>query len=165
MLDKRWVPHARLLLKRQNNSRHIVVCYEDLVNDPSNEINRLAEKLEVAAPARLTAQTIFHNLDKTSWGNNPSKKDLATPKEVVANLQEQYQYEEVLSSREVDLIALKTRGLLEQFGYKSPSQATRFKLFWQYLLLDRSEWMHWRSPRLVLRGLFGILYRRIYLYK
>ncbi len=165
MLDRRWIPHARFLLERQDDPRHTVVRYEDLVKDPSREIRRLAEKLGVAAPARSTSQTIFHDLDKTSWGNNPSKKGVVTPTEVVSDLQEQHQYEEVLSSREIDLIAVKTRGLLEQFDYKSPSKATRFKLLWQYLLLDKSEWMHWQSPRLMLRGLYGILYRRIYLFK
>ena len=166
MLDKRWLPHARFLDERQNDARHFVVRYEDLIQNPGREINRMAEQLGVAAPERSTVQTIFHNLDKTSWGGNPSKKNVETPAEVVSDLQERHNYEEVLSPREIDLIAVKTRNLLEQFGYESPSsEATLAKLTFQYLLLDKWELVNWRSPRLILRGLFGILYRRIFLYK
>ena len=161
MLDNRWIPHARFLRDRESNERHALVTYEALVNDPKREIARLAEQFGLAVPPRAEAQTIFHDLDKTSWGSNPSKKGVETPDTVVANLQEQHQYTEVLSPREIDLIAWKTRGLLEQFGYSSPSGTSRAKLLLRYLPIDKWEWMHWRSPRLVLRGLIGILYRRI----
>lgn len=166
MLDKRWVPHARFLASRRNDVRHIVVRYEDLVAEPVAELGRIAANLDLAPPPRPTVQTIFYDLDKEKWDYNPSKKGVDTPTEVVADLQERNRYDEVLTSREIDLIAVKTREFLPSLGYESPSAATLADVRWQYLLPDKWEFMHCgRSPRFLARGLVGLFYRRAVLFK
>ena len=135
MLDSRWLPHARFIAERQNDPRHIVSRYEDLVQDPKGEVARIAQGLGVESPSRPSYQTIFHDLDKTTWGGNPSKKGLETPKEVVANLQDLNQYDEILTQRELDLISLKTGSYLEMLGYERSSSATRLALFFRILHL------------------------------
>ena len=165
MLEKRWVPHAKFLAEHKDDPRHIIVRYEDLVTDPKGEIKRIAEGLGIEPPPRPDEQTIFHDLDKTSWGSNPSRKGVDTPKGVVADLQKRNKYVEVLTKREIDFIAVKTNGLLEQLGYDRFSDASRLKVALQYLLLDKWEFMHWRNPRLILLGLYGIVCRRFYLFR
>lgn len=166
MLDKRWLPHAQFIASRRNDPRHILVRYEDLVAEPVLEINKIAASLNLSPPSRPTVQTIFHNLDKSNWGGNPSKKGVASPTEVVADLQERNRYEEVLTRREIDLIAVKTRDLLPGLGYRSPSEATLAEVRYQYLVPDKWEFMHCgRNPRYLLRGLIGFVYRRWALFR
>lgn len=161
MLDKRWLPHARFLASRQGDPRHILVRYEDLVAEPMAEIGRIADILGLLPPPRPTVQTIFYDLDKTSWGDNPSKKGVESPAGVVADLQERNRYKEVLTRREIDLIAVKARDLLPGLGYHCPSEATLADVRCQYIIPDKWEFMHCgRSPRYLLRGLIGLVYRR-----
>lgn len=164
MLDKRWVPHAKFITARREDPRHIVVRYEDLVKDPSGEIGRVAAWLNLAPPPRPADQTVFHDLDKTKWGNNPSKKGVESPTKVVADLQQKNRYDEVLTRREIDLIAVKTRDWLAGLGYENPSDATLGKVAAQYLTLDKWELMHCNTPRYLARGLIGLLYRRVALF-
>lgn len=166
MLDKRWLPHARFLASRRNDARHIVVRYEDLVAEPVAELSRIATGLGLAPPLRPTVQTIFYDLDKEKWDYNPSKRGVDTPTEVVADLQERNRYDEVLTPREIDLIAARTREFLPGLGYQSPSAATMADVRRQYLLPDKWEFMHCgRSPRFLARGMIGFIYRRAALLK
>jgi hypothetical protein len=164
MLDKRWVPHARFLTEHKDDPRHIVVRYEDLVRSPIEEIGKIAAWLGLAPPPRPIFQTLFYNLDKEKWGINPSKKGVESPTMVMADLQLRNQYEEVLTRREIDLIAVKTRNWLASFGYESPSDATLGEVATQYLTLDKWELMHCNTPRYLVRGLIGLLYRRVTLF-
>ena len=164
MLDKRWVPHARFITSHRQDPRHIVVRYEDLVKTPAEEIGRVAAWLDLAPPPRPMDQTIFHDLDKAKWGENPSKKGVESPTKVVADLQQKNRYDEVLTRREIDLIAVKTRNWLAGLGYESPSDATLGEVAAQYLTLDKWELMHCNTPRYLVRGLIGLLYRRATLF-
>jgi hypothetical protein len=166
MLDKRWLPHAQFIASRRNDSRHILVRYEDLVAEPVIEIGKIADGLGLSPPPRPTVQTIFRDLDKTNWGGNPSKKGVDSPTEVVADLQKRNRYEEVLTRREIDLIAAKTRDLLPGLGYRSPSEASLAEVRRQYLAIDKWELMHCgRNPSYLLRGLIGLVYRRWLLFR
>lgn len=166
MLDKRWVPHAQYIANKCGDPRHIIVRYEDLVAKPVIEIDKIAEFLSLSPPPRPTVQTIFHDKDKGNWGGNPSKKGVVSPTEVVANLQVNNGYEEVLTRREIDLIALKTRDLLPGLGYQNPSEATLADVCLQYMLPDKWEFMHCsRSPTYFARGLIGFVYRRAALFQ
>ncbi len=160
MLDERWVPHARFIAEHRNDPRHIIVRYEDLVISPKKEIGRIAAGLGLASPARPSVQTIFHDLDKKSWGGNPSKKGVETPTHVEADLQSKNSYDEVLTQRELDLIAVKTRDLRGQFDYPCPSSATRMQVAMKYMRIDKWELINCGSPRYLARGLLGLAYRR-----
>lgn len=160
MVTKRWIPHAAAILTRRGDPAHAVVRYEDLVQDSTAEIRRLADWLGLGPPPRPNRQTLFHDVDPRTLTDNPSKPGLTTPREAVAQLQSRYGYDEVLTKREIDFIAVKTRGLLEPFGYESPSAAGRADLLVQYLKLDRWELMHCNTPGTLARGLAGVVYRR-----
>ena len=164
MLDSRWVPHARLISERLDDPRHIVLRYEDLVKDPEGEINRIATHLGLVPPPRPKVQTIFHDLDKSTWGGNPSKKGVDTPNEVVPNLQQKNQYKEVLTQREIALISVKTRLYLGLLGYESSTDVTKLQVILSYFLLDRWEWVNCSNLREVLRALYGVIYRRLKLF-
>lgn len=164
MINKRWLPHAQFLASRRGDSRHILVRYEDLVVQPRAEISRIADGLGLAPPPRPTTQTIFYDLDKTKWGSNPSMKGVDSVIEAVPDLQERNRYDEVLTKREIDLIAVKTRDFLLGLGYQSPSDATLGKVVAQYLTLDKWELMHCNTPHYLVRGLIGLLYRRATLF-
>lgn len=164
VIDKRWVPHAKFLEKHRNDPRHILVRYEDLVVDPEKEVSRIAANLDLAPPVRKDIPTVFHNLDKVSWGDNPSKRGVTTPSRVESDLQGKNGYREVLSAREIDLISIKTGMWLNQLGYKCKSHATRGNVSVKYMVLDKSELQHCSSPRYWLRGLFGLIYRRIMIF-
>ena len=166
MLDKRWLPHARFIAERRGDPRHIVVRYEDLVAEPVIEIGKIAAGLGLMPPPRPSVQTIFHDLDKANWGGNPSKKGVDSPTEVVADLQKRNSYEEVLTQREIDLIAVKTRDLLPGLSYQSPSGASLAEVRRQYLVPDKWEFMHCgRRPSYLARGLIGFVYRRAALFR
>lgn len=164
MLGKRWVPHARFIAGRREDPRHIVVRYEDLVKTPSEEIGRVAAWLDLAPPPRPMDQTVFHDLDKSKWGYNPSKKGVESPTKVVADLQQKNRYDEVLTSREIDLIAVKTRNWLSGLGYESRSDATLGEVVAKYFTLDKWELMHCNTPRYLMRGLIGLVHRRVNLF-
>jgi len=163
MLTKRWVPHAQYVLDRKADAAHIVVRYEDLVTGPDREIGRIASWLNLAPPPRPGIQTVFGDLDMDSWGFNPSKKGVETPTEVVSNLQEINKYDEILTSREIDLINAKTAPYLGPLGYRTPSIPKRSMLIIHNLLPDKWEYMHCRSALSWLRALRGMLYRRLHI--
>lgn len=164
MLDKRWIPHARVVTAHPNDPRHVTVLYEDLVANPDAEIRRVARELNLGAPARPSRQTIFGDEDMSSWGFNPSKAGAETPVEVVADLQAKLQYDEILSKREIDLINLKTRALQEALGYVPTTRPSRASVAAQYAIVDRSEWANVRGARGWARALHGMVYRRLALF-
>lgn len=161
MLDKRWIPHAKYLKGIANDPRHIIVRYEDLTLHSETEILRVAEHLNVAAPARPGTQTLFHNLDSSGWSGNPSKKGIDMPATVVKNLQAENGYEEILTEREIGVIANKTAPYLEQFSYRPRSDMTMADVRKAYLKIDKWEFMHCKTPFNILKGLYGAAYRRV----
>lgn len=160
MIDKRWVPHARTILALRDDSRHIVVRYEDLVASPVVEISRLASWLGTSPPERPNVQTIFGNRDFAVLDDNPSKSGIQTPREAMPNLREKFGYVEVLTAREIDLINFKTADLQCHFGYKPSTQPSLPQVLSQYLCIDSWEWKNVRGPVGILRALYGMLYRR-----
>lgn len=163
MLVKRWIPHAKFITAHQTDPAHILVRYEDLVVSPDLEIKRIADFLGLSPPPRPDTQTIFCDYDMESWGFNPSKKGVQTPAKVVPNLQKLNQYDEILTTREIDLINFKASPYLEKLGYEVRPPAARATLFARHLLPDKWETMHCKTPRAWLRALFGMLYRRLHI--
>ncbi|ODS23496.1 hypothetical protein AB835_08665 [Candidatus Endobugula sertula] len=161
MLDKRWVPHAEFIESRKNNPNHIIVKYENLVKDPNQEIQRIAKAFNLTPPPRPNVQTIFNDLDKKTWGSNPSKKGVKFPVEVVSDLQKKCDYTEVLSPRELDLISYKTKKWLLALDYELFSEVTKKKVILQYVKLEKSEFKNWRTVSFFGRGLLGLIYRRM----
>lgn len=162
MLDKRWIPHAESILAHRNDPRHITVLYEALVKNPVQEIARIANWLGLIPPPRPDKQTLFYNLDFTSFSFNPSKKGIEMPDRVIADLQKKYNYEEILTEREIDLINFKTGTYLSDFGYDRTSVPGRLDLMLNSLPVDKWELLNCKNYVQILKGLFGMFCRRAY---
>jgi hypothetical protein len=163
MMKHRWLPHARFIAEHQYDPRHIVVRYESLVSDPNGEISRVAKALGLAPPARPDEQTVFYDQGVDDWGHNPSKPGVKTPNKAVANLQEKYGYQEILSKREIDLILYKASPYLTALGYPQAEPVAFSSLLWESLLPDQWELMHCRTLRLKGRAVLAMLNRRSFL--
>ena len=159
MLDKRWIPHVKSILKNKQDPRHITVLYEELVKDPVNEIAKVASWLGLKSPPRSDTQTLFYDLDANLLFN-PSKKGVKTPKKAIPDLQRKFNYQEILTQREIDLINYKTGPYLEGFGYEKMTRPTLPGLMLSHILPDKWEFMHCDTYKLKLRGLFGAIVRR-----
>lgn len=164
MIDKRWVPHVRAILRYRSDPRHAVIRYEDLVADPAREIGRLAEWLGIRAPARSHIQTVFGDRDFAELDDNPSKAGVVTPREAIPDLHERFAYREVLTAREIDLINYKTSILQEQFDYHPSSNPSLGRVLVQYASVDAGEWANVRGIGGMLRALFGMIYRRVLIF-
>lgn len=162
MLDKRWIPHAKNILLNKQNPRHITVLYETLVRDPIGEVNRVVNWLGLNPPPQPDTQTLFYNLDVASFGFNPSKRGIKMPNKAIPDLQKKYNYVEVLTQREIDLINLKTEQYLSEFGYEKTSDCNRRKLITSFLSIDKWELLNCTTFKWKLKALFGMLYRRAY---
>jgi hypothetical protein len=160
MIDKRWIPHARMILAYRDDPRHAVVRYEDLVTDPAREIGRLAGWLDLKAPSRPHVQTIFGDHDFVELDDNPSKAGVRTPREAIPDLRQKFAYKEVLTAREIDLINYKTFLFQERLGYRPSSHPSLARVLVQYARVDGWEWANVKGIGGVFRALFGMIYRR-----
>lgn len=164
MLEKRWLPHVRSILKCGTDQRHVATRYEDLVTDPTGEIERICRHLGLASPPRCDTQTIFYDAMMQDWGFNPSKKGVVMPATVVADLQVKHGYEEILTPREIALINFKTASYLQDRGYQTPAVPRRSHLVLSHILPDRWDFMHCKTVGSKCRAALGMLYRRIGLF-
>lgn len=126
------------------------------------EIARIANWLGLIPPPRPDKQTLFYNLDFTSFSFNPSKKGIEMPDRVIADLQKKYNYEEILTEREIDLINFKTGTYLSDFGYDRTSVPGRLDLMLNSLPVDKWELLNCKNYVQILKGLFGMFCRRAY---
>ena len=165
MIKYRWKPHADFLMNNHGKDNHITIRYEDLTKDPEHEIKKIADFLCLEVPPRPTEQTIFNNLNKIKWGGNPSKKGINMPSTVVNNLQTLNNYEEILSQRDVDTISYAMKDSLDFFGYKMRSNKSKKDILKNYLFINKDELKHCNTISKILRGMIGIFYRRLYLFK
>lgn len=159
-IEARWVPHARAALQHvaADPDRHVLVRYEDLVADPIAEVSRVCDRLGIRPPKEPSRQTVLGGERVRRWPDNPSKAGVATPDVVVPNMAERFAYEEVLTTRERDLLTHKTGELARALGYETPPAPRALGLWLRWLPIDRSE-RQYATKRL----LYEVLKRRVYL--
>lgn len=157
-IDVRWVPHARAILRRRESD--VVVRYEDLVADPAGEVARVCSELGIRPPREPALQTVLGGEHLREFPDNPSKPGVATPEQVVADMAAQFGYDDIVTPREVELIALATQGLAGALGYDEPSVPGRVRLWLRWLRPDADE----RRNRASLKRLvYELVRRRVYL--
>lgn len=153
-LEARWLPHARAIarLAEAKQGRHLVVRYEDLRTEPIRLIGQICAWLGVSPPDDPEQLTVLGGRRMTTMPANPSQPGVDPPSRVVADMEQRFDYAQVVTARERELIARCTGGLAERIGYASSHGGGRlaaFRLWLRWLPPDRSErlnpgsWLRW----------------------
>jgi hypothetical protein len=161
LLSARWLPHAHAILRGLETApdRHLLVRYEDLRANPGDVIGSICAWLGVRPPAEPDRQTALGGRHLAELPSYPSIPGISTPEQVVPDMATRYAYDDVLTTRERELIVRSTAPLAERLGY--PSQAsTGVSLWMRWLLPDADERQH-RGSRL--RWAWEVLRRRAYI--
>lgn len=167
-LERRWVPHARraLDLVERDPERHVLVTYEQLVENPPTVVGRICGWLGIEEPPDPTLQTVLGGREVRELPSNTSKEGVATPKRVVRDMASTYDYEDVLTEREREFIAFRAAPLARRLGYSGEwngsAEPSRAHLARAWVLPDRWELMNVGS-----KLAFGknLLLRRAYIYR
>jgi hypothetical protein len=163
-LDARWLAHARAYarLGEREPERHVLVRYEELCLRPREEVTRVAEWLGVDPPPEPELQTLLggRHVDVLPL-SVPSKPGLVSPQAVVADMAAEFGYDEIVSSREAELIWRVLGGPASKLGYRDPPRSSGLVLWLRWLPADASELQNvplraWR------RWLVEILRRRLF---
>jgi hypothetical protein len=161
-LDARWLPHARSAasLCELDPEHHHLVRYEDITLDPATVVAGICSWLGLDPPDTPDQLTVLGGRRMGRMPSNPSQAGLEQPERVVADMQREHAYIEVLTVRERDFIDRCTGELAKRLGYEprggSPSAVA---LFIRWLPPDESERLHRRSW---VRWAFEIVRRRLY---
>jgi len=160
MMNKRWLPHARAINKYKNSENHILIRYEDLVKNPINEISRITNKFSLKMPRRPDFQTEFcdTNMDKIIYTS--SKKGIQVTTKVVSDLQRKNNYDEVLTTREIELIKYLSEDLSADFAYSYGKKVNYKSLLWQHIHLDKWEIKNCRTLKSIIKLPGAIIKRR-----
>lgn len=166
MLEKRWIPHAKTIIKRSLSDKHYVVRYEDLTNDPVNIIAGICKWLVVSLPTEPTKQTVLGGRLMKKLPANPSKKGAETPVDVVPKLNKVLKYEEVLTIREKQFITFRTYSYAKKLGYfDKMTNPKKFPLLAKWIVPDKWEFIHSNSVAKMLKTLIALAYRRYYIFR
>jgi len=145
VIDGRFLPHIRIIknkLQTKPNS-HLLVRYEDILEDSDRELNRIAKFLKVVPPVDTKTQTFFGGRLFKSMPAHPSQKNVATPKQVTPNLDIHEGYKKVIESREEILIRELTSLEASDFGYAKNDKCNHEDLLNMWRLPSKWELRFW----------------------
>lgn len=158
---RRWRAHVETALDglRREPARHLLVRYEDLRANPGAEIRRIVKWLGIAPPPEPEMQTVLGGRHMTRLPTNPSKAGVETPKQVVADMEKEFDYADVVSRREERLLRHCTAPLSNALGYPESRQSmttlARVRLLGAWILPERWEIDLVKHRRRALLELFG----------
>lgn len=148
LLERRWIPHASYVLDsvRTDPNRHLMVRYEDLCDRPVEAVRMICEWLNVDPPVDPGLLTVLGGRRMKELPRNPSKAGVKTPERVIPNMSKEFRYEEVLSKREVDWIAFRTKQFANEMGYldlaRHAKALSKYSLLAEWMPLDQWERMN-----------------------
>lgn len=118
-LEWRWIPHTKFALAKASSQpkKHIIVFYEDLAKSPEKVIHRICEWIGVRMPTNPSSLTVLGGHIPKKLPNNPSKKGVSTPNEVIVDMEKKFNYEDVLTKREKEFMRFRTKSLVQKLGY------------------------------------------------
>jgi hypothetical protein len=160
MMNKRWLPHARAINKYKNSENHILVRYEDLVKNPTNEISRITKKFSLAMASRPDCQTEFCDTDMDTIIYNPSKKGIKATAKVVDDFQKINNYDEILTGREIELIKYLSEDFSSGFGYNYGEKVNFSHLLRRSIYLDKWDIKNCRTLKSMIKLPGAIIKRR-----
>ena len=165
IVDVRWNSHVDELRREieAGSDAHIIVRYEDIIEQPEHEIQRITDFLNVKPSPQPKMQTILGGRLLQKTYSNPSQKDAVTPIEVTSGLADKLSYTPVLEDREKDLINLLTRENQKYLKYNTVHSIPRHRrLMLRWLYPSKWELTHIYRP---FRTLLFLLRRRIWIKK
>jgi Sulfotransferase family len=118
MILKRWLPHAKSILKNKDKSNHYWLRYEDLVKEPQVQIDKICAWLKLPSPADPDIQTVLGGRKMKELPVNISKGGgKETPQKVVSDMHKTFNYEKVVTNSEYNLIVRLTYKYGKNFNY------------------------------------------------
>ena len=162
-IDRRWMPHARLVADRLNAPSHFIVRYEDLLRDAKAVMSRLTAWLGVSGGASPTVQTVLGGRHPQQLQRYSSQPGVETSREVVRDLKERHGYVDVVSERERRLIRLATWSMGRRLGYGLDSERPdpdEVRRLWRSV--DEGEFGHGGGIRSSILDAWSFLKRRRY---
>jgi len=162
-IDRRWIPHAKIIVERMNSSAHFVLRYEDLVRDPNVAMSRLLEWMERRDPTLPMVQTVLGGRHPRRMQRYSSQPGVETSREVVADLKARHGYVDVLSDRERDLVRLATWSLGRALGYGLDTERPdpdAVRRLWKKI--EREEFEYRGGIKFSILNALSFLKRRLY---
>jgi Sulfotransferase family len=162
-IDRRWVPHARAIVRRMKSPGHFVLRYEDLLQDPQASMKRVHEWMGGRSGSAPTTQTVLGGRHPKRMQRFSSQPGVETPREVVSDLKQRHQYVDVMTERERNLIRLATWSLGHALNYgldeKRPEPA-EVRASWNSI--DQSDGGGGGGMRVHILNAISFLKRRLY---
>jgi hypothetical protein len=162
-IDRRWIPHARIIAERRESPSHFLVRYEDLTRDANAVMARLCDWMGLRERIPPTVQTVLGGHHPRKMMRYSSQPGVETSREVVADLKDRYDYVDVVTDRERDLIRLATWTLGRALGYgldvERPDPIVVRRL-WKSI--DDEEFAYGGGVHISARNMLSYLKRRLY---
>lgn len=165
-LDARWLPHAdaAVRLAQGDPSRHRIVRYEDMTRAAEDTVGELCAWLGTPPPVDREQLTSLGGRTMTAMPPDPrpSHAGIATPGRVVPDMASRFEYDDVVTPRERELLAAVAGSLAQRLGYPLEWQdglRARLGLVVRWLPPDATERRHIHSR---LRWAWEVARRRAY---
>jgi len=159
-IHRRWIPHARYVLKNRNSEKHMLCRYEDVCSFPQEEVRAIAAHCGFRPPEKADALSLLNGHGEYIPPNT-SSPHIDTPKTVLKSTDFLYK-EKVLTPREKLRVTFCTWDLARKLGYfydrKKPSRLALL-LSWISVDIWESTKMNKKIP--LRRLLTGIIRQRL----
>lgn len=142
---RRYARHARATAAglERHPAQHLLVRYEDVLEDPAAVVARICSWLSVDLPPEPDVQTLFGGRHSTRLPSNPSQAGVETPERVVKGMSEKHGYDAVTTPREERFVLACCSGWAKRLGYDYPgdglSLADRAALLRDWARIERWE--------------------------
>ena len=117
MIMKRWLPHAKTIIKNRESTNHYLIRYEDLVQRPKEIVEDICNYFKIPLPAQPTKQTVLGGRFLQKSPQMASQKGVEAPMEVTPGMKDKFKYKEVVTDCEKELITYLTYNYAKEFGY------------------------------------------------
>jgi hypothetical protein len=159
---KRWEIHTDFLINKiKNKNNHLIIKYEDLVMDPSKEINKVSEWLNFGVHPLPNILSVFGDTKINKLPKNVGKTDEATPLKVISDTSKKYNYEKSISLAETYLIKFYLHDNAYFFDYVNKNdKPNKFQILKLWAFPKNFEFLHLNSALKYIYGIYKILERR-----
>ena len=163
---KKWKMHTDFIKSKINHNNHLVVKYEDLVNNPIQETKNICDWVGLPLPLSLGQQTIFMNKKINYLPENVGMHGVETPLEVENNMAKKFQYITAVYKDENILLNFI---LYENFNYfykaMTMPKISNLKLLLIWILPKSFEFQRVSSFKRLLHTIYRMIIRRIKILK
>ncbi len=162
----KWKIHTDFIISKIHHDNHLVIKYEDLVNNPIQITKNICDWTGLPLPLSLGQQTIFMNKKINYLPENVGMYGIETPIEVEKNMKEKFQYINAVHDEEALLLNFI---LHENFKYfykiKVMPKISKLKLFFIWVFPKRFEFNRALSFKRFAYTMYRLIVRRIKILK